>query len=125
MNKLLRLLILLPAVLFVVMGLRWITDPTGAADALGMSLMTGLGRSSQIGDVGTLFLAMGLMILMGLVTSNRTWFQAPAMILAIVALFRTLAWLFHDAAFAPDMIAVEVILAGLLLLASAKLSKGT
>jgi len=125
MTRLLRLLLVLPAILFVVMGLRWVTDPTGAADALGMTLMTGLGRSSQIGDVGTLFLAMGLMILLGLVTSNHTWFRATAMILALVALFRVLAWLFHEAAFAPDMIAVELILTGLLLLSAAKLPERT
>lgn len=31
MNKLLRVLVTLPGILFVVMGLRWITDPAGAA----------------------------------------------------------------------------------------------
>jgi len=32
MNKWIRILIVLPALLFVVMGLRWATDPGGAAD---------------------------------------------------------------------------------------------
>jgi hypothetical protein len=122
MIKLLRILVTLPAILFVVMGLRWMTDPAGAAGSLGMPLLDGLGRSSQIGDVGTLFLTMGLMILIGLVTSTRSWFYAPALMLSVVALFRLLAWLFHDAPLAPDMIAVEVIIATLLLFSAAKLS---
>ena len=70
MKTVLRILVMLPAVLFVVMGLRWITDPTGAATALGMTLMDGVGRSSQIGDVGALFLSMGMMMLLALITAQ-------------------------------------------------------
>ena len=122
-EKILRVLVILPAILFVVMGLRWITDPAGAASSLGMPLLDGLGRSSQIGDVGTLFLTMGLMILIGLVTRARPWFYAPALMLAAVASFRVLAWLIHDAAPAIDMIVVELIIATLLVLAAPKLSE--
>ncbi len=123
MKKLLRVIVTLPAILFVVMGLRWITDPAGAASSLGMPLLDGLGRSSQIGDVGTLFLTMGLMILIGLATSTGSWFYAPALMLSVVALFRLLAWLFHDATLAPDMIAVELIIAVLLLSVAPQLSE--
>ena len=121
MDKLLRVIVIVPAILFVVMGLRWIVDPAGAADGLGMPLLEGLGRSSQIGDVGTLFLTMGLMILIGLATKIPSWFYAPALMLASVALLRLLAWLMHDAPLAIDMIAVEVIIASLLVFAASKL----
>ncbi len=123
MKRLLRILVTLPAILFVVLGLRWVTDPAGAASALGMPLLDGLGRSSQIGDVGALFLTMGLMILIGLVTRTGSWFYAPALMLAVVALFRLLAWLFHDAPPALDLIAVELIIATLLVLTAPKLSE--
>ena len=86
-----------------------------------MPLLDGLGRSSQIGDVGTLFLTMGLMILIGLVTKIRAWFHAPALMLASVALLRLLAWMFHDAPLTMDMIAVEVIIATLLVFVASKL----
>lgn len=122
MDKLLRILVTLPAILFVVLGLRWIIDPESAADALGMPLLEGRGRSSQIGDVGTLFLTMGLMILIGLVTSTRSWFYAPALMLYVVALFRILAWLLHDAPPALDMVAVELIIGTLLVVAAPRLS---
>jgi len=123
MKTVLRVLIALPAILFVVLGLRWFVDPTGAAAALGMQLMDGVGRSSQIGDVGALFLSMGVMMLVALITAQRSWFQAPALLLALVALFRVLAWLAHDAALALDMIVVELIVAAMLLFASSRLSK--
>ena len=124
MKTLLRVLVTLPAVLFVVMGLRWITDPTGAATALGMTLLDGVGRSSQIGDVGALFLSMGSMMLLALITARRSWFYAPALMLSLVALLRVLAWLLHDAALALDMIVVEVVIASILLFASTRLAQG-
>ncbi|MEZ5572123.1 MAG: hypothetical protein R3E64_08875 [Halioglobus sp.] len=123
MKLLTRILVILPAVLFVVMGLRWATDPTGAATALGMTLMDGVGRSSQIGDVGGLFLSMGIMILVGLVTGRRIWFYAPALMLSLVAVLRVLAWLFHGAALSMDMIVVEVVVAIILVLAAPRLSQ--
>ena len=124
MKTVLRILVTLPAVLFVVMGLRWITDPAAAANALGMTLLDGVGRSSQIGDVGALFLSMGMMMLLALITARRSWFYAPAMMLALVAVLRLLAWLLHDAALALDMIVVEVVIAGILLFASSRLAPG-
>lgn len=123
MKILLRILVALPAVLFVVMGLRWAVDPTDAASGLGMTLMDGVGRSSQIGDVGALFLSMGVMMMLGLITLKRTWFYAPALMLTLVAVLRLLAWLLHDAALAMDMIVVELVVALLLLVASSKLAR--
>lgn len=122
MKILFRVLVGIPAILFVVMGLRWAVAPEGAAASLGMTLMTGVGLSSQIGDVGSFFLAMGIMMLIGLVTGRRSWFQAPALMLALAATLRVLAWLVHDAALALDMIIVEVALASVLMMACSKLS---
>ena len=39
------------------------------------------------------------------------------------AIYRIVAWLFHDAAFAADGIAVEVVVGSLLLFAGARLAK--
>jgi hypothetical protein len=123
MKAVLRILVALPAVLFVVMGLRWITDPSGAATALGMTLLDGVGRSSQIGDVGALFLSMGIMMLLALITARRSWFYAPALMLSLLALLRLLAWLLQGAALALDMIVVEVVLASILLFSSTRLAQ--
>lgn len=123
MKGLFRILVALPAILFVVMGLRWAVDPAGAATGLGMSLMEGVGRSSQIGDLGAFFLGMGFMMLIGLISAKRSWYQAPALLLALTAAFRLQAWLVHDAALALDMIIVEVVVATVLILASSRLAE--
>jgi|TARA_B110000908_G_scaffold46948_1_gene57256 hypothetical protein len=123
MNKILRVIVLLPAILFIGIGIRWLVDPQGAAAALGMPLLDGIGRSSQIGDVGGFFLVTGIMVVLGVITGKRVWFQAPALLLMTIAIFRILAWLLHDAALATSMIAVEVVLAVLFVFASARLTK--
>jgi hypothetical protein len=123
MKLLLRVLVVLAGVLFVVLGLRWAVDPSGAAAELGMTLMDGVGRSSQIADVGALFLSMGIMVLIGVITAQRSWFYAPALMLALAAVFRILAWLVHDAALVIDMILVEVVVSSLLLFTASRLSR--
>jgi hypothetical protein len=125
MNSLLRVVVALPAIGFLVIGLRWAIDPSSAASDLGMTLLSGVGRSSQIGDVGALFLSMGSMILIALTTGQRSWFYAPALMLSLIAVLRILAWLLHGAALTLDMIILEVIVASLLLFASSRLSRET
>jgi hypothetical protein len=121
LKRVLRVVLALPAIGFLVTGLRFAVAPAGAAKGLAMPLLDGAARSSQIGDVGALFMGMGLMILTALTTLKREWFIAPAILLALVAVFRILAFLFHDAALLLDMIVAEVVIASLLVLASKKL----
>lgn len=123
LNRALRIILLLPAIRFVVTGLRFAVAPEGAAQGLAMPLLDGAARSSQIGDVGALFMGMGLMMLTALTTLKREWFIAPAILLALVAVFRVLAFLFHDAALLMNMIVVEVVIASLLVLAANKLTE--
>ena len=108
----------LPGLLFIVMGLRWLVDPAGAAPTLGLSLETGLGLSSQIADLSSFFLVMGLSILIAVVTRRRLWFYPPAMLLLIAAAGRLVAWVLHGAEFALQPIVFEVVIASLLLIAA-------
>ncbi len=123
LERALRIFLFLPAIGFLVTGLRFAVAPAGAAKGLAMPLLDGAARSSQVGDVGALFLGMGLMILTALVTLERTWFIAPAILLLLVAVLRVLAWLFHGAALMIPMIVPEIVIGGLLLLASTKLAR--
>ncbi len=118
MKMLFKIIVGLPAVLFIVMGLRWLVNPGGIAPEFGFALADGLGRSSQVGDFAAFFLTLGLCILMALVTGRRIWFYPPAMLLLFAAIGRVLAWTLHDASFAGGMIAFEVLVAALLLAAS-------
>ncbi|MFT6408459.1 MAG: hypothetical protein ACJAQ6_001878 [Arenicella sp.] len=116
MNTALRILIGLPALLFIFIGLRWAVDPSGAAGMAGMPLLTGIGLSSQIGDFGALFLALGGMALYGSIKQSPSWLYPPAIVLAVIAGYRTIAWLFHGAPFAVTEIIIEIVVATLLIL---------
>lgn len=118
MKTVLKVIVALPAVLFVVMGLRWLVAPGGIAPEFGFVLGDGLGRSSQVGDFAAFFLTLGLCILMGLVSGRRLWYYPPAMLLLLAAIGRVLAWALHDATFAGGMIAFEIVVATLLWAAS-------
>ena len=111
-------IVVLPGVLFLIMGLRWLVDPAGIAPSLGLSLETGVGLSSQVGDLAAFFLVAGLSILIAVATRISTWFYPPAMLLLIAATGRLVAWVAHGAAFAAQMIVFEVLVALLLLLAA-------
>ncbi|MDH4040605.1 MAG: hypothetical protein OEV88_08105 [Gammaproteobacteria bacterium] len=117
----LRLLVLLPAILFLVMGVRWLVAPAGIAPDFGLTLAEGVGRSSQIGDMSGYFLTLGSCMLIALISEHRSWFYPPMMLLALTALGRIVAWLLHDATLAVSLITAEVVVALVLLLASRRL----
>ena len=112
------LIVMLPGLLFVMTGARWLIDPVSAAATLGLTVETGLGLSSQVADLAGFFLVAGLSILIAVVTGNRTWFYPPVMLMLIAAAGRLIAWIAHDAAFAPQLIVFEILIALLLLVAS-------
>ena len=121
MNKVLKVLVALPAVLFLTMGLRWLVNPAGIAPDFGLTLEAGVGLSSQVGDMSAFFLLLGICMLTALVSGRRRWYYPPMILLSLTALGRILAWLFHDAALAVDLIAPEVIVTLLLWVASRRL----
>ena len=122
MNIALRAIVLVCGVLFIVTGLRWLLAPVGVAPEFGLVLSSGVGLSSQIGDMSAFFLTLGVCILMGLITQRAIWYYPPIILLSLTAVGRLLAWLLHDAALAMNLIAPEVIVALILLIASRRLT---
>lgn len=103
---------------FALQGVGWLAVPRLAAAGLGMPLLDGLGRSTQIGDFAAFFLTLGVSILAGSAPTRRRILYFPAGLLASAAFGRIIAWSVHDAAFAAVFIPVEV-LGGAFLLVSA------
>jgi len=121
LNKILKLIVLIPAILFVVTGIRWLVAPAEVAPSFGLTLSEGIGLSSQVGDLASFFITLGSCMLIALITELRSWYYPPMMLLAIAAIGRTIAWLLHDATLAVSQIMVEVTVALILLLASRRL----
>lgn len=116
----LRVLVGLCGVLFALQTLGWLFDPAGAAEGLGMPLLDGMGRSTQVGDFSAFFFALSALILLGAIRQQPHWLQAAALLLGGAALFRSVAWALHGADFATRFIAIEALIAGLLLFAASK-----
>jgi hypothetical protein len=104
----------IPAVVFLIIGVFWVLQPGIMAENFGMVLSSGLGLSSQIGDLGSYFVSSALMIFYGIYTNNTHWFYPPILIMLLTALFRTLSTFLHDAPFAADMIGSEILFSGIL-----------
>ena len=117
-RKLLTAIVGLFGVLFVFMGLQWLVDPLSAATDLGLMLDAGVGLSSQVGDFSAFFLTVGLSILCALVSFNRVWYYPAIALLVLAAIGRIVAWVVHDATLALDLIAPEIFVAFLLVVAS-------
>ena len=118
MKKLLSGLLRGIGLLFMLLGLRWLIDPQASADTLGMVLSDGVGRSSQIGGFGAFFFTGGLWVLLGVWRKAPVFLYVAATTLGSAALFRLIAWAAQGAALTVDMIAVEVVIAAILLLAA-------
>lgn len=120
MSKVLRVLSILVAVLFALSSARWIIDPTGAAEGLGMTLLAGMGASTQIGDIGAFFLAVAVMIGLAQRRGQAHWLYPAAMLFGFAALMRTLASILGHAPFGTEFIVPEAIFCTILL-ASARM----
>ena len=106
----------------MVTGLRWLVAPSGIAPQFGLTLDQGVGLSSQVGDMSAFFLTLASCILIALITGRRSWYYPAILLLSLTAIGRIVAWLVHDAALALDLIAPEVIVSIILLMASRRLA---
>ena len=119
MNRFLVVLNAINGILFIAIGLLWVISPYEAGANFGiLEISEGLGRSSLIGDVGSYFFCIGLMMILAAYTLRSIWFYAPAMLLGVTALFRVISWAAHDATFATQFIIIEILLITLLLVTS-------
>ena len=117
----LRIIAGLIGLLFFISGLQWIINPNEISDSLGMPLLSGLGLSTQIGDMGSFFITVGAMTLIGVYTKISHWFYAPSMLLLVAALYRTFSTLFYGAPFATEQIVIEIIVGTFLLYVSSRI----
>jgi hypothetical protein len=115
--------LILPAVFFLLTGYRWLVSPEDAASTLMMPLLKGFALSSQMGDIGGMFLAMGLLTTGAVVYRKGDWLMSVSIILACIAIFRLLSYTLHGAALVRQMVVFEIVLSVWFGLASRKLSK--
>ena len=114
MERAIQIFIALPGVLMGIQAIGWLVGPKGDGEGLGMPLLDGVARSTQIGDMTAFFTGVCAMVLLGAIRKNATWLAAAAIVLGGAAIFRTTAWMFHGADLATQFIVPELVLTAIL-----------
>ena len=122
MRSPLRIIAFLLGIFFVLQSAGWILNPANAASGLGMPLLDGLARSTQIGDLSAFFLTAGVTILLGCRRGSARLLLVPAGMIGGAAVLRIVAWALHGADFATLFIAIEIVTTAILLAAAQRLS---
>jgi hypothetical protein len=124
MLRYLRIATVVFGVVFTILGVRWLIYPLESAEQLGMPLLDGAARSTQIGDLSTFFLVAGVTMLLGLRAGHARLLYVPAALVGGAAIARTIAWVFHGADFAALFIVVELVVGGVLVATARELDEG-
>lgn len=101
--------------IFTLQGAAWLIAPELAAAELGMPLLDGIARSTQVGDFAMFFLASGVAILLGTRPGRGHLLYFPGILIGGAAFTRTLAWAIHGADFALKFIVIELATGAILL----------
>ena len=122
LTVLIRILVALPTVLFFYQGVNWLFQPEETAAGLGMSLLSGIGASTQIGDLGSFFLVNSGLMAMGQFRGRSQLLYIPAAFIGVAGIFRALSAVMGNADFAAQMIGFEAILTVILVVAARHLA---
>lgn len=122
-EHLFSIFIILPGILFLFIGFQWLVAPEDAAAALMMPLLKGAGLNSQIGDIGGLFLGMGLLVLGAVTTKKSDLLLSVSVLLSCIVTYRLLSFALCDATLIVQMVVVETVIAIWYLVASKKMNE--
>lgn len=118
MKKALRVVSILIGVLSFGTAMQFAFMPTAAARRLGMPLLEGTGASTQLGDIGALFLAVAVLVGLAQRPGQAGLLIAPAILVGCAAVMRSLVFLTGHAPFVPQFVVPEAVMAGVLFAAA-------
>ncbi|MFO7550498.1 MAG: hypothetical protein R6W80_03760 [Haliea sp.] len=108
MTTTLRIISALFGLLFAVSFLNWLLAPADAAATLGMPLLDGIARNTQVGDFTAFFFTLAVLIGLGVWRRQPQPLFGACLLLGSAAVFRVWSALMHEATLAPVSVAVEV-----------------
>ncbi|PLW82335.1 hypothetical protein CWI75_11245 [Kineobactrum sediminis] len=123
MTTTLRVFSALLGVIFTAIFLLWLLEPGRAAEALGMPLLEGVARNTQVGDFTAFFFALAAFIGLGVVRQQPTWLWSASLVLGAAAVFRLSAAAMHDATLVLSSVIIEGVGAAILLAYASRLER--
>ena len=94
-----------------IIALRWILSPEDSADSLGMILLDGPGRNTQIRDFTALFASTSIFCFLSITTRQYQWIFSSGIVFSLIALISVLASQIHDAPLTYSSLIAEIIFA--------------
>jgi hypothetical protein len=94
-----------------IIALRWILSPEDSADSLGMILLDGPGRNTQIRDFTALFASTSIFCFLSITTRQYQWIFSSGIVFSLIALISVLASQLHDAPLTYSSLIAEIIFA--------------
>jgi len=120
-----RIITCLIGAFLLLQSFQWIIDPVSAAGGLGMTLVEGVGKNTQIGDFTSFFFSAGLFALIGAVKQQHQWLYGSICLLGGAAIFRSLSVVLHGSEPLISAIIFEVLMSLFLALYAYILRKET
>ena len=94
-----------------IIALRWILSPEDSANSLGMVLLEGAGRNTQIRDFTALFASTSIFCFISITTRQYQWIFSSGIVFLLIALISVLASQLHDAPLTYSSLIAEIIFA--------------
>jgi len=117
-----KILSVLVGLLFALGAFSWMVTPEAASGNIGMQLGSAAAFNTARGDVGGLFLAGGLLVVLGLTTGRGHWLQAAAIATGSVSVGRLIGIVVDG--FDPSSgiaVAMEIVMIVVLVLTAQRL----
>ena len=94
-----------------IIALRWVLSPEDSANALGMVLLDGAGRNTQIRDFTALFASKSFFCFLSIAIKQYQWIFSSGIVFSFIVLTSLLASQLHDAPITYSFLLAEIIFA--------------
>ena len=118
--KIANILSIVLGVVLLIIAIRWIVSPEISANSLGMELLEGTGRNTQIRDFTAIFLSTSIFCFISALTKQYQWIFSSGLIFLIIASVSILASSMHDAPLTYSSMIAEILFAVLAFTAAYK-----
>lgn len=118
-----KIIAVIPGLSLLMNAILFVVDPAKVTADLGMPLLDGLGRSTQLADLGALFLFGAILVFYGVLKSEGLYLRIGSLLLGLIAVLRVVAWGVNGAELATILIITELVLVIWLLVAAVYLDK--
>lgn len=122
MKQIINILVVLSIITVLLLGIKNMFFPSDTLELYGIDLKGALIHNTFRGAISGTLIGIGLMLLMGLLTKNKTWYQSSLLLVSVIFFGRIYSIIvdgWSDAVLSP--IIVEVILVVVLYFASKQL----